>query len=306
MAEFSETKHFRKFTAGVQQLVVYSGILTALAYLFGRSYYKGYFGELGIDTSFIQMSIFDIVEQGWGFLWSVGLAILLFIVYAFLFLAVYNLFEPLIDKFAKNHKKPILISLLFIFVAWIIFLNRDALLAFIYGLSLTVKIVLAVSICLLILALFLSRKRIRKMFSEWVSELRANPMLLDKVDKFFEISTDTIFQAGLAIILLFFVLLYSIQAEKSGSTAGSLYLKEKVSFVEMVTSVQITSNSCAVADVFVQNDWQFLYFNNGHYFLAKLDSNSKPQDSLVVDGANVISMRTLHTTPTVICPPINP
>ncbi|MDP1714348.1 MAG: hypothetical protein Q8L41_06330 [Anaerolineales bacterium] len=79
MNNASSVEKFSWFLDILKQLLAYSSALAALSYLFGRSYFQGYFETLGIDISFIRLSLFDYLESGWLFLWATGLLLVIIV-----------------------------------------------------------------------------------------------------------------------------------------------------------------------------------------------------------------------------------
>lgn len=273
-----------------KQLFTYSSILAALGYLFGRSYFSGYFNVLGINVSFIQLPFFDYLEIGWLYLWATGLFWGLFASYCIAALIVYSLFVPMLDVLVeKNRKLFIGLAVMILLISFVLLL-WNGVVAFIQSLNLVGWIIIG----LLVLLAFIFRRKIGIGFSAWGRLLSSKPEYMQRIDDLFEMNNRLV-----PLILLFLIFLeafyfFAKQAEDAGGKKAEAYLNKEASVVELVTSNPDLWANASIGELI------FLYFNNNYYFFSTLDSSCKPEEVFVVNEKSIISMsmrsRPLATT----------
>jgi hypothetical protein len=302
MSNVAETEHSTWLSDLIRQLVAYSSIFGAMSYFFGRSYFKGYFDALGIDISFIDLPVYEYLEKGWLFLWRSGLILIMTFAYVLFALIIYNLFVSIFNEWVKKHKKAYLISIFMIATVILILINLTAPLNFFRSLTSLGRLGLVATIMILILLIFLFRKSIKKKFSAWIDLINSDAHRLKKVDSLLQTSDKVFLQFILLLVFLFIFYSSSVNAQDLGHDAGVLYLNTKADIVELTTSAGIFQPTSSTASASPSTNLRFLYFNNGHYFLSKVDSECKPQEIWIVDESNVISIRMMEPSSNIICP----
>jgi len=298
MVDLIDVKHPSWLTELLKQLLAYSGVLASVSYLFGRAYYQGYFDTLGIDISFIHLSWIEYLESGWIYLWATGVLWVIVFEYGLFGLIIFTFVAPLFDEWASKHKRLLGAFLLLTFIVVVIYTNRLAVLKFLQARS-PLQWVLFLVLIGLVLRF---KKSITKLLSSWYEILRSNPKYFDRIDKYALVSDRLLLQ--IIILLIFIVTVYfvSLGADNFGKFSGTLYLNQKAKNVELVSSIPIISNAVKNLDnVYVQDDLRFLFFNDGHYFLSKLDGKCKLQEVFVMDQSNVESIKLTQLLPTQIC-----
>jgi len=298
MLETTENKIPTWSSELIKQLLAYSSILAALSYLLGRAYYQGYFEALGVDISFIQLSWIEYLESGWLFLLATGMLWIIILEYVLFALIILNFIIPLLEDWARAYRKLLGFVVMLIGVAPVIYINRSAIWDFLLTRSFFTWIMFAVFIVLILVL----RKSIGKFFSSWKEALYANPKYVERLDRYFLINDRLLLQIGALLIFIITFYLISLGANNFGKGAGVLFLNKQAKAIELVSSMPIVSSTAsATTDVYVQDDLRLLAFNNGYYFLSKLDKNCRPQEVFVVDESNIVSIRMTQPSSSQIC-----
>jgi len=302
MPNNTQTEHNSWLSNLLGQILAYSSILLALSYLFGRSFFKGYFDALGIDMSFIDLSVYEYLEKGWLFLWRSGLILTVMSTYILFALIIYNLIVPIFNKWVKQHKKAYFISVLIMATGFLALINLKVLSSLLKSLTPITWLILIVITLLMIGLLVLFRKSIKNRFFEWIELLKSDSQQLEKVDNLFQTSEKVFLQFLFFIVFLFIFYSSSSNAKELGYKEGISYLKTSADIVELTSSSVIPQLISSAYKVPSSTDLRFLYFNNGHYFISKFGSNCKPEEQWVIDESNVESVRMIEPTVNLICP----
>jgi hypothetical protein len=275
----------------LKQLLAYSSALAALSYLFGRSFFNGYFRTIGINVSFIKLSLFDYLEAGWLYLWATGILLVIFISYSLLALTVYYLIVPLFEEFSRKYKKIFISLMIIAWLSLVIYLIKDAALKFLQNLSLVSWVVF----CFLILLIFVFRKMILRGFSAWGRLLRSKPDYIEKMDRLIETNSKMFLQLVLLLTLLATFYYSAMKADEAGSKKALDYLGKEASLVEI-----IGSDSALLSET-SKTDLRFLYFNDGRYFFSTFDNFCKPKEVLIISEKDVLRVKMIAPLPEMTC-----